>query len=176
MRDLIAIALVQESNMGIGYGNDLLYSIERDMKRFRSVTRGHAVLYGRKTFESMGSKPLPKRVNIVLTRDPDFCPPGVVVAHSWKAAERLMEDAWSQSKKVFVIGGEQIYRLALPYVTELDLTLVSGTKSADVFFPKWGPEFKSVCACSPVEGVDRKDGQKVWYRFETWKKDGMPPL
>ena len=125
-------------NRAIGKENKLLWSIPEDLKRFRNLTRGHPVVMGRKTFDSILSyvgKPLPDRPNVVITRDSNWRHEGVVTAAS-------VEDGIEKAKaldplEVFVIGGAQIYEQALPYTDRLYLTLIDDEQGADTFFPPY---------------------------------------
>lgn len=119
-------------NGEIGINNKLPWDIPEDMKRFREVTRGHTVIMGRKTHESIG-RPLPNRTNIVISMDPEYKAQGCVVVNS-------VEDALLRSKndgEVFVIGGGHIYEAALPYVDRIYLTEINADFSADTYFPKF---------------------------------------
>ena len=117
-----------DSNWGIGKDGKLLYHIPQDMKYFKEQTIGGAIIMGRKTLESMpGGKPLKNRVNIVLTRNKDYKPDGVIVVHS---VEEAIE-ASKASEKVFVVGGEDIYKLFMPYCDTAYVTRVYATMPAD---------------------------------------------
>ncbi|WP_346708167.1 dihydrofolate reductase [Massilistercora timonensis] len=123
-----------DKNWAIGLGSKLLVRIPQDMKYFRSMTTGHVVVMGRKTLESFPeSKPLPNRVNIVLTRDQGYQAPGAVVVHSM---EELKEELEKYSgEEIFVIGGGQIYRELLPLCDKAYVTKVDRAFDADVYFP-----------------------------------------
>lgn len=123
-----------DKNWAIGLGSKLLVRIPQDMKYFRSMTTGHVVVMGRKTLESFPeSKPLPNRVNIVLTRDQGYQAPGAVVVHSM---EELKEELKKYSgEEIFVIGGGQIYRELLPLCDKAYVTKVDRSFDADVYFP-----------------------------------------
>ena len=102
-----------DKNWGIGRNNELLVRIPNDMKNFRRLTEGNVVVMGRKTLESFpGGKPLPNRVNIVLTRQEGYDGKGAVVVHS---EEELREELAKYTEEIFIIGGESIYRMMLPY-------------------------------------------------------------
>ncbi len=106
-------------------------TIQEDMDMFRNTTRGHTIIMGRKTFESIGH-PLPKRTNIILTKNPDYFAEGCVVVHS-------IEDALSTvslEEEVFVIGGAEVYSQFLPLARKIYLTRVDAEFKADTFFPK----------------------------------------
>lgn len=109
------------------------------MQRFREATTGHPVITGRKNFESIG-RLLPRRTNIVVTRDRAYKPEGAVVVHTIEDA--IAEARKIDSKKIYIIGGGEIYKAALPYTDELDLTIIEDEKEADVFFPDYS-EFKT---------------------------------
>ena len=130
MNAIAAVSL----DWGIGKDNDLLFHIGEDMKRFRALTTGGTVIMGRKTLVSMpGGKPLPRRRNIVLTRQADFAREGVEVARSPEEVLRLT--AGEDPEKVWVIGGGEIYRLLLPYCRLCWLTRVYARPESAVFFP-----------------------------------------
>ncbi len=103
---------------------------------------GHPLIMGRKTHESIG-RPLPGRTNIVITRDPNYQAEGCVVAGS---IEEALEKAREiEKKEIFIFGGAEIYKLALPYTDKLYLTLIDDEDSeADAFFPEYGDEFKEI--------------------------------
>ena len=130
-----------DKNWAIGLGSKLLVRIPQDMKYFRSMTTGHVVVMGRKTLESFPeSKPLPNRVNIVLTRDQGYQAPGAVVVHSM---EELKEELKKYSgEEIFVIGGGQIYRELLPLCDKAYVTKVDRAFDADVYFPDQDPQWK----------------------------------
>lgn len=130
MNAIAAVSL----DWGIGKDNDLLFHIGEDMKRFRALTTGGAVIMGRRTLDSMpGGKPLPRRRNIVLTRQADFDREGIEVARSPEEVLRLT--AGEDPEKVWVIGGGEIYRLLLPYCRLCWLTRVYARPESAVFFP-----------------------------------------
>ena len=126
-----AIVAIDE-NGAIGRQGELLCHLPADMRHFKEVTMGNSIIMGRKTFESFPRRPLPGRQNIVITRDPKWTYPGVSVAHNLDEAI-----AAAQTDTVFIIGGAQIYELAMPRVEVLHLTRIHARwASADVFFPK----------------------------------------
>lgn len=119
-------------NWGIGRNNDLMFRLPQDMKFFRETTSGGVVIMGRKTLESFpGAKPLPKRVNIVLSRDADFSAEGVTVVHSAEEAAKAAGEY--TDRKIFVIGGAKIYELMLPYCDTALITKVLEDADADAF-------------------------------------------
>lgn len=119
---------------GIGKDGDLLFSIPEDMKFFRETTMNKVVIMGRKTLESFpNKKPLPKRTNIVLTRNKDYNPEGVIICHT--PVEVLNEVKKYQADDCFIIGGEEIYRLFIPFCKYAYITRVDSDADADSFLP-----------------------------------------
>ena len=129
----LAIIAAVARNGAIGAGNRLLWHIPGDLKRFKALTTGHAVIMGRKTWESLPEKfrPLPQRRNLVITRDPAYAAPGALVVPSLDAALA----ACAPNETAFVIGGAEIYALALPRADRLELTEVDRDYVGDVYFP-----------------------------------------
>lgn len=128
-----AIAAVSKS-WGLGKDNDLLFHISEDMKRFRALTAGGTVIMGRKTLDSMpGGKALPKRRNIVITRDRSFSRENVEVVHSIEEAIALT--ASDDPDKVWVIGGGEIYAAMLPHCRMCCITHVEADPPCEVYFP-----------------------------------------
>ncbi|MBN2491343.1 MAG: dihydrofolate reductase [Planctomycetes bacterium] len=127
MRLSLVVAVAE--NGVIGRAGGMPWHLPEDLRRFKRLTTGHAVLMGRKTFASLGC-PLPDRQNIVLSRDPSFAPAGIEVGRS-------LEDALARARgeEVFVIGGEALFREALPLASRIHLTLVHAVVDGDVRFP-----------------------------------------
>ena len=127
---MVSIIVAIAQNGTIGDKNSLLWHIKEDMRFFRTTTSGHAVIMGRKTFESLGSKPLPKRTNIVITRaDRSF--DGALTAHSLDEAVAIA----AGDEEIFVIGGAQIYAEALKSADRLYITRVYRDYEGDTAFP-----------------------------------------
>ena len=123
-----------DKEWGIGKEGKLLTSIPNDMKFFREMTTGHVVVMGRKTLESFpGGKPLRDRVNIVLTRDPDYAKEGVTVVHDTEALKEALQPY--PEDEVFVIGGETIYRQLIDACDTAYITKIDHVFDADAFFP-----------------------------------------
>ena len=162
---MISIIVAIARNGAIGYNGDLVYHLPADMKRFKALTTGHTVLMGRKTFQSLPKGALPNRRNIVLTRQEGATFPGAEVYPS-------IEEALShctQQEKVYVIGGAQIYRQALPLADELEITLVHDTPlKADTFFPDYGNDDRwHLISCEDHEPDERNPFP---YSFLTYRK------
>lgn len=127
---MVSIIVAIAQNGTIGDKNSLLWHIKEDMRFFRTTTSGHAVVMGRRTFESLGSRPLPKRTNIVITRA-DRAFEGALTAHSLEEAIRLAEG----DEEIFIIGGAQIYREALRIADRMYITRVMHDYEGDTSFP-----------------------------------------
>mgnify|MGYP001140851149 FL=1 len=128
---MVSIIVAVAENGVIGDKNALLWHISEDLKYFKSVTSGHPVVMGRKTYESLG-RPLPNRTNVVVTRQ-EMEIPGCRVAHSLEEAVAL----FPAEEEVFVIGGAQIYGEALSAADRFYLTRVHRAYEGDTRFPKW---------------------------------------
>ena len=138
---IIAAVVAIGKNRELGKGNELLWHISDDLKRFKKVTMGHPIIFGRKTFESLPKRPLPGRTNIVVTRDASWKHEGVLVADS---LEKAIEIAKKQpgAEEIHIGGGAQIYEQALPHINKLYLTLIDAEAlDADSFFPPYEAEF-----------------------------------
>lgn len=149
----LSLIAAMASNRVIGRDNALPWRLPPDLKHFKRLTLGHCVIMGRKTFESMG-KPLAGRTNIVITRNHEYWPEGVKIAHTVQGALAL-----ARGEEVFIIGGAEIYRQTLPVADRLYLTLIEKDFDGDTRFPEY-PE-------SEWELVSEERGQHadLSYRF-----------
>lgn len=164
----ISIIAAMDEKGGLGKNNKMPWHISDDFKRFKSLTLGHSIIMGRKTFKSIG-RVLPGRTNIVITRDLEFkiddlTPQGDAlrsyVAHSLEEAieKALRQAQGKQNGEIFIIGGGQIFKEALEkdLVNKLYLTIVEGDFDADTFFPDY----------SNFKVISREDGQPGEYRYK----------
>ena len=126
----ITLVVAVARNGVIGRDNGLAWHLRSDLKRFKALTMGKPMLMGRKTYQSIG-KPLPGRRTLVLTRDPAFAAEGVDVVHDWAGALAAVAGA----QELMVVGGAEIYRLALPQADAIHLTEVAGDYDGDTRFP-----------------------------------------
>jgi len=133
---IISLLAALDEQGGIGVENRLPWHLPADLKRFKSLTMGHHLIAGRKTFQSIG-RALPGRTMIVVTRQADFAVQGCIVCASLKNALKVAEDR--HEEEVFVIGGGQIFAQALPLADRMYLTRVHTITPADVFFPAYDP-------------------------------------
>ncbi len=127
----ITIIVATDQQNGIGANNQLMWHLPSDLKFFKQTTTGHTIIMGRKTYDSIG-KPLPKRQSMVITKQQNLKIEGVQVFNAM--ADALA--ACNAQKEVFIIGGAEIYKLALPLANKIYLTKVEGVFAADVFFPE----------------------------------------
>lgn len=143
----VALIAAVAINRVIGLNNELPWHLPADMKHFKATTMGYPVIMGRKTYESIG-RPLPGRTNIILTTDRNWgldISYGINVVHTVKEALRAARDAYAMGhclhadKKIFVIGGEQIYKLFMDQAQYLHLTEVEALPKGDAFFPPIKP-------------------------------------
>lgn len=130
---MISIIAAIGKNNELGKGNELLWKMPADMAHFRKTTALHAVVMGRKTFESIG-QPLPNRRNVVITRDASYKKEGIEVAHSLAGVLDLFPD---QKEEIFIIGGAELYKQTIEIADKLYITHVDAEdREADAFFPE----------------------------------------
>lgn len=164
-----------DSKNGIGKENDLLFRIPEDFARMQSLTMGHPIIMGRKTFESIG-RVLPKRANIVITQNPDFQPQNVTVVHSFEEGIEKAKEA-EGAGEIFIFGGGQIFKEALEknIVDTLYLTIVEarldsppesparrGDFGADTFFPDFS-KYK-------IKSEEERESNGYKYKFLTLER------
>ena len=137
---IVIIAAVAENGV-IGRGGTMPWRLKSDMRHFRALTLGKPVVMGRKTYLSLSIKPLPGRTNIVVSRDPNFTAPGMLVAPSLDAAlEVARGDAMRRgADAVMIIGGADIYAQAMPRAGRLEITLIHVKPEGDSVFPPIDP-------------------------------------
>ncbi|MEM6396483.1 MAG: dihydrofolate reductase [Bacteroidota bacterium] len=159
-------AIVATDQKGtIGKAGQIPWYLPADLKYFKRTTIGHPVIMGRKTFDSIG-RPLPKRTNIVLTRDPFFVATGTAVVHSIE--EALSHPSISSSEEVFVIGGGEIYRITLDITDRVFLTKVdTNIEDGDAFFPELDPD---VWTLAREEKYQADEKNEFDFTFQVWEK------
>jgi dihydrofolate reductase len=164
--DIIIVAAVAESGV-IGRGNALPWRLKSDMTHFRALTMGKPVVLGRKTYQSIG-KPLAGRTTIVVTRDPSFSAPGIVIAPSFAAAlETARGDALRRNCGAIVIaGGADIYQQALPLATRLVITQVRKAADGDTRFPEIDAQTWRESARSEHQPEPQDDAAFAFVTFE----------
>lgn len=147
----------------IGKDNGLAWHIPEDLKHFKAITAEGVVIMGRKTFESIG-RPLPNRVNWVITRDTAWTADGIKVAHSLEDALKLASQD-SQNGKLFIIGGGEIYRQSIELADVLEITRVDLDIQGDAFYPAIPSNFTLIKSSNHIS---EKSGTP--YRFETYTR------
>ncbi len=129
---LISLIVAMSSNRVIGDRGDIPWKIPGEQKMFKEITLGHAVIMGRKTFESL-FRPLPGRTNIVITRQTDYEAPGCIVA---KDLDEAIKSTATNESEAFIIGGGQLYHESIPMADRIYLTLIPREIPGDTFFPR----------------------------------------
>ncbi len=161
------VVAITSKNAAIGNGGKLLVYISDDLKRFKATTTGHAIIMGRKTYESIG-RLLPGRPNFIVTRNIGFQVPGAIICSSigdaiGKATKAELA-GHAENKEIFLIGGGEIYKQGLPFTDKLYLTLVQSDLEGDVFFPDYSEFTKETFR---EDRVDEKTGLKyAWVDLE----------
>ncbi|MHB8988890.1 MAG: dihydrofolate reductase [Desulfobulbia bacterium] len=145
----IILIAAMAKNRVIGRGNGIPWHIPSELQRFKAMTMGHTLIMGRKTFESIG-RPLPGRKTIIITRNPEYRAAGCAVATSLAAALALCPEA----ETIFIAGGGEIYRKALPLADAIYLTMLDREVEGDTLFPEVAPNQFRATSTERVEGPD----------------------
>ena len=130
---MLKILVAFDENRVIGKNNTLIWHLPADLKRFKTLTTGHVIVMGRKTFESIG-KPLPNRTTIVISRQADLKIDGVIIAHS--VEEAILKAKSITREDIFIVGGAEIYTLSLPLADQILVTQLHDIFEGDAFFPE----------------------------------------
>lgn len=157
----IVVAMGEKNE--IGFENQLLWHLPKDLKHFKEITTGHPVIMGRKTYESIG-KPLPNRTNIVVSGKSDWFEEGILIVGSIKEAIKFAKKI---DEEIFIIGGGKIYEQTIDMVDKLEVTLVKADLEADTFFPKidskvW-KKVEEIC-------YEKDDKNQYDFCFQTFEK------
>ncbi|MDX1479021.1 MAG: dihydrofolate reductase [Saprospiraceae bacterium] len=153
---LISAIAAMSRNRVIGKDNQIPWYLPGDLKFFKQTTTGHHIIMGRKNYQSIG-KPLPKRTNVVVTRNPFFISSGCVIVHSIE--EGIQQAFENGDTEAFIIGGGEIYAQALPLLDRMYLTVLDADIDGDVFFPEYDPAEWQVTSSEfhPAAGKDPYD-------------------
>ncbi|MCE9544877.1 MAG: dihydrofolate reductase [Planctomycetia bacterium] len=163
----LSIIVAMAENGVIGRGGTLPWHISEDLKRFKRLTMGHAILMGRRTWDSLG-RPLPGRRSIVVSRNPEFRAVGAEVAGSLDEALRLAAGGSSPTDdEVFVIGGASLYREALPLANRLHVTRVHAVIEGDTFFPEFNVAEWRLVEDGPVQ---TDAASSLRYNFQCYER------
>jgi dihydrofolate reductase len=158
---IIMIAAVAENN-ALGQNNKLVWHLPNDFKRFKTLTSGHHIIMGRKTFESF-PKPLPNRTHIVISRQKEYQPEGCIVVDSIEKAIAMCPT----NETSFIIGGGEIYTLGLPFTDKIEITRVHHTFEADAFFPEIDLQKWQITAAE----FNTKDDKHLYdYTYQTFSR------
>lgn len=162
---IISLIAAASDNNAIGKDNHLMWNLPIDMKFFKNTTWGFPVIMGRKTFVELGNKPLPGRQNIVITRQKDFKAEGVVVVN--KLDDALFVAREADTNEIFVIGGGEIYKEAMPKANRLYITRVHAVLQGDTYFPSFDEQKWKL-----ISARDVKADEKHAYDFtiQVWDK------
>lgn len=159
---ILSIIVIFDEHRLIGRDNGLPWHLPADLKHFKSITMGHSMIMGRKTFESIG-KPLPGRQSVVITRKKGYQPDGTAVVNSLEGAMQLC----ASEEEVFVIGGAQIFEQALPLASKLYITQIHHVFEGDTFFPEIQQEHWEMISKEDYE----PDEKNPWaYSFLSYRK------
>lgn len=160
----VSMVVAQGPKGEIGLDNKLLWHISDDLKNFKKITTNKMIVMGRKTFESIG-KPLPNRSNVVITRDEDFKPDGVIVVNDpmmvFDLALEAEEDLGVDNFEMMVIGGGEIFNIFMPFTQKIYLSEVDYTGPADAFFPVLDYKEWEVASTEKMEGFTFKILNKI---------------
>ena len=155
-KPLISIICALAEDRGIGKDNKLLAYLPSDLKHFKKITKGHTVIMGQNTYQSIGFS-LPERINIILSLDPYFQAPNCFIFNSLKKALAFAQE--KESEEIFFIGGASVYKQAIKFVDKLYLTLMKKVFPADTYFPDYS-DFKKIIK---EEGPFQENGLE--YKF-----------
>lgn len=159
---LTSIVAVADNGI-IGNNNDLVWHLPKDLKHFKKLTKGHHIIMGRKTWESIGSKPLPNRTHIVISRNTNYVAKGALVVSSVEDAIKAVEN----DDQPFIVGGAQIYKVAMPFIKRLEITHVHHKFKGDTHFPEW----KKNDWILEVEELNKKDEKHAYdYTFTRYSR------
>jgi dihydrofolate reductase len=161
---IISLVVAAAENNAIGKNNQLLWHLPNDLKFFKNITWGMVVIMGRKTYESV-NKPLPGRINIVITRQPDWKGEGAIVATDLQDA--LKKAAGTNCKEAFIIGGGEIYKWAFSIADRIYITRVHASFEGDTFFPAIHErEWQLVSN----EDFEKDEKHQYSYSFQKWDR------
>jgi len=163
---ILSLVVAASTNNAIGKNNQLLWQLPNDLKFFKNVTWAMPVAMGRKSFDSLGGKPLNGRLNIVITRQKDFAADGIVVVHNFNDAVFLAQQ--HDYKELMILGGGEIYKEAMPVADKIYITRVHAVfNDADTFFPEIDP---SKFQLTSNQDFFKDDKHAYDYSFQLWER------
>jgi dihydrofolate reductase len=149
-----------DNKRGIGKNNQIPWHLSSDLKRFKSLTMGHHIIMGRRTYESIGRQ-LPGRKMLILSNRPDYEAEGALVFHSIQDTIKYVQDCGES--EVFIIGGGEIYEQTIKFADRIYLTMINTSIDTDVYFPEYDEEEWKILQCS---AVDQKNGDEYAYIYQ----------
>ncbi|AXH99212.1 dihydrofolate reductase [Sporosarcina sp. PTS2304] len=158
---MISLLVAHDLDRVIGVNNEMPWHIPEELAYFKKKTMGKAVVMGRKTFESIG-RPLPGRLNIIITRNPDYEAEGITVVHDLDTA---IEQAREYADEVMVIGGAEIFKLALAEADRLYITVIDKHYPGDTFFPEYGEGWELTSESDVQYAQDQ-----TAYTYQVWDR------
>ena len=161
---ILSAIFAMDENRLIGNKNQLPWRMPADLKHFKTITSGHPILMGRKTYESIG-RPLPNRTNIIITRDANYQAPGCRVVTSIDQALQIA--AADNKQEIFIIGGAEVYKQSLPLVNKLYITIIHHQFEGDAYFPELNRAEWQEVSCEKHEA----DADNIYpYQFLRWER------
>lgn len=158
----ISILVAMASNRVIGQKNALPWHLPEDLKHFKALTMGHGIIMGRKTYESIG-RPLPGRLNVLITRQKNYHVDGAIVAHSIDEALQVCKNEKAISGESFIIGGAELYQQTMTLCHRMYITEIRQRFDGDTFFPKFDPDEWVETACEKQSS--NNNGNELAYQF-----------
>lgn len=158
---MISLLVAHDLDHVIGVDNRMPWHIPAELGYFKKMTMGKAVVMGRKTFESIG-RPLPGRLNIIITRNPSYEAAGVTVVHTLEEAVSLAKD---YAEEVMIIGGSEIFKMAMDIADRLYITVIKRSYTGDTFFPNYNEGWELI---SESEDQYAEDGTS--YVYQIWER------
>lgn len=160
---MVTIIVAMGQNNEIGFENQLLWHLPKDLKHFKELTSGHPIIMGRKTYESIG-KALPNRTNIVISRKENWFEEGILIVGNIKEAVKFAQKI---DENIFIIGGGKIYEQTIDMADRLEITLVKTNLEANTFFPKID---ESIWKKTDEVFYEKDDKNQFDMYFQTWEK------
>jgi dihydrofolate reductase len=157
----ISFIFAMDQKRAIGKDNQLPWHLPADLNFFKTVTTGHSILMGRKTYDSIG-KPLPRRRNVIITQNAEFTAEGCDVIHS---VDEVLEQY--RDEELFVIGGAEVFHLFLPHVNRMYITQIEHIFEADIFFPEI--DWTHWQLVSSKQGIQDEKNPYVYY-FQIYER------
>lgn len=161
-----SMIVAHDINLCIGKNNDMPWHLSSDLKRFKEITMGHPIVMGKNTYFSLPKKPLPGRLNIVLSKSLKINQDNLITYPSWQD----LSDNLQKDEEYFIIGGATIFKQALPFVSKLYLTIIHSIFDCDTFLPDYHETIKN---WQKMEHSAIHNDNNLTFHYETWVKDNI---